>query len=129
MREGFSKTHLSTLTIPLQRQVIRDEECGRPGRRASCLFVAGVHFRHANIDYRPSHISPFFSLSSSDPFPSPAAGLFFLPYYFRQCFTDDDTDDEDDSKDENSWLKLHFRNATTTASFMRKISFHSENGI
>jgi len=46
--------------------------------------------RHANIDYRPSRISsqPSSPVSlSSNHFPTPTAGLFFLPYYFRQCFT------------------------------------------
>lgn len=73
---------------------------------------------------RPS----FLPYSSSDPFPSPATGLFFfLPYYFRQCSTDDD---DDDFEGENSRLKLHFRNATTTASFIiKRYHFHSKEGI
>lgn len=88
--------------------VVRGEECGRPGltsflslRRWSALPAAP---RHANIDYRPSYISPFFSLPS-EPFSESCRWLVFSALLFspvlhgRRC---DDDGDDDDFEGENS---------------------------
>lgn len=116
----------------LATAVVRGEECGRPGptsflslRHWSALPAAP---RHANIDYRPSHISSFSPSQSVRPFSESCRWLVFSALLFslvlhRRRRDDDSDDDNDDSVGENSRLKLHFRNAAATASFMRKISF------
>jgi len=66
----------------LARRGVR--EYGRPDRQASCLFVAGVHFRSPcgmQILTATLPVSPRCSTSRPDSFPSPAAGLFFLPLF------------------------------------------------
>lgn len=83
--KGPQRPGLST-ALSQRRGCPRRRECGRLGRRASCLFVAQVHFRPAACKYWLPPFSSFLT-HGPDPFPSFAASLFF---FTGTLFTSDD---------------------------------------
>lgn len=120
--KGPQRPGLST-ALSQRRGCPRRRECGRLGRRASCLFVAQVHFRPAACKYWLPPFSSFLT-HGPDPFPSFAASLFFfLPVLSSLatmrwrwlCWWCD-------SEGENSQSKLNMK-CNTTAGLTWKILF------